>query len=272
MNRDVLVYRTDIDGSIYIISRAKTKEQGDGSFSVRFRGTTAEANYLVVTEDAVQSPALLPPPDEIDITSQEGKYLIIAHPDFIGINADEAELYSLEDLKLAREQRGFSVVLADLEQVYAQFGHGVVDAQAIKDYIAYAYQNMGTEMVLLVGGDTFDYHGNLGPGPVSFVPSLYAQTDPIVHFAPVDPKYADVDDDNLPDLAIGRFPVRSSAELSQMVHKTLVWDTGERNTGENAYGQTALFIADGYDAAQKYDFKQDAEIMRALAPSEWQPV
>ena len=34
-----------------------------------------------------------------------------------------------------------------------------------------------------------------------------------VKFVPADPLYADVDGNNMPDLAIGRFPVRTSSEL-----------------------------------------------------------
>jgi hypothetical protein len=266
-SHDVRVYRTDEDGSVAFVSNVKTTRQDDGSYTASFPGVGAEADYLVVTEAGVRAPLFEPPPEEADITSQQAQYLVIAHPDFIGVNAEAGDaLYSLEDLLLAREASGYSTLLVDLEQVYAQFGHGLLDPMAIKDYISYAFQNMGTEMVLLVGGDTYDYLGYLGSGTVSFVPSLYTQTDQIVHIAPVDAKYVDVDDDAVPDLAIGRFPVRNSYELSQMVHKTLIWDWRERYAGGDAYAETALFIADAYDVAQKYDFRQDSEDMVARVP------
>jgi hypothetical protein len=75
------------------------------------------------------------------------------------------------------------VKVVDVEDIYAQFGHAVRGAQPIRDYIAYAHANLGTRMVLLVGGDSYDYLDHLGKGAISFVPTPYTQTDDIVRFA-----------------------------------------------------------------------------------------
>ncbi|MCL4810771.1 MAG: hypothetical protein KJ062_23675, partial [Thermoanaerobaculia bacterium] len=78
-------------------------------------------------------------------------------------------------------------------------------------------------------GDTYDYHDALGQASKSFVPTLYAQTDPVVvRYAPADALYGDVDGDGVPEVAVGRFPVRTSAELSTMISKTLAWKSMER--------------------------------------------
>ncbi|MDH3281349.1 MAG: C25 family cysteine peptidase, partial [Gammaproteobacteria bacterium] len=124
-------------------------------------------------------------------------------------------------------------------------------------------RNMGTEYVLLVGGDTYDYRDFLNIGSLSFIPSLYAQTDANVQFAPVDPLYADTDGDQVPDLAIGRFPVRTSQELATLVNKTLAYAT-------KSYAHTAVFAADKYDAAQRYSFTQDSETLINAMPADWQ--
>ncbi len=162
----------------------------------------------------------------------------------------------------ARKAEGYSVKVVPVDGLYAQYTYQIKDAEAIRSCIADAHANLGTEAVLLVGGDTYDYHDYLGLGSVSFIPSLYAQTDAIVHFAPVDALYADVDRDNVPDLAIGRFPVRTAAELANVVNQTLDYDAKD-------YGRTAVFAADRYDAAQSYDFKQDAENIVASLPQDW---
>jgi len=51
----------------------------------------------------------------------------------------------------------------DVEDIYAQLGFGITDPSAIREFIAHAARHMGTEYVLLVGGDTYDYldHYNL---------------------------------------------------------------------------------------------------------------
>jgi hypothetical protein len=107
---------------------------------------------------------------------------------------------------------------------------------------------MGIQYVLLVGGDTYDYRQRLTESPsLSFVPSLYGATDQLVRWAPIDPAYADVNDDGRPDVAIGRLPVRSSAEMATIVDKTVAY-------AQKTYGRTALFAADtGYDSySQSY--------------------
>jgi hypothetical protein len=158
-----------------------------------------------------------------------------------------------------------------VEQVYAQFGHGNFDAQAIRNYIAYAAENMGTTTVLLVGGDTLDYHGYLGPGAVSFIPSLYTPTGPFVAFAPADPLYADVDGDDVPELALGRFPVRNSEELRQMLAKTYAWEYRDEEFGEDEqpYTYESLFVADKHDLNFGYNFKMDSEGMIDRLPQQW---
>ena len=91
--------------------------------------------------------------------------------------------------------------------------------------------------MLLVGGDTYDYFDYLGTHIVSHIPSPYLRTDPLVHHAPADPWYVDMDGDNVPDLALGRLPVRTVAELSIVVEKTLTY-------AGNTYGRSSLFAAD----------------------------
>lgn len=113
----------------------------------------------------------------------------------------------------------------------------MVDAAAIDDFLAEAIPATGARFVLLVGGDSYDYHDYLGLGSLSFIPSLYGQVHEFVRYAPLDALYADADGDLVPDVALGRFPVRTAQELDWMVNKTLQY-------AGKTYGRTALFAAD----------------------------
>jgi len=179
------IYRLGDDGSLQRIRHYQLlgdcAGQAAESCSLRFvangTGQAHSARYFIQSADSVSSPVLELPPLPEDIVSAKADYLIIAHPDFIG-----PALQPLVDHHL---QQG-TVKVVDVRQVYAWFSHYNVDAQAIADYIAFAVANMGTRQVLLVGGDSYDYQNKLGLGAISFVPTLYAQTDDLDHKAFVD--------------------------------------------------------------------------------------
>jgi hypothetical protein len=82
----------------------------------------------------------------------------------------------------------------------------------------------------------------------------------LAKFIPVDPLYADVNGDNVPDVAIGRLPVRTSADLSLIIGKILAY-------GSKSYGSTALFASDKTDGVVSY--KSISNEMSASLPSNW---
>jgi hypothetical protein len=178
------------------------------------------------------------------------QYLIISPPDFIS---------GLQPLVDARQAQGLTVSVVDVNDLYAKYTYGIFDPQAIKQYIAYAVKNLGTQYVLLVGGDTYDYRNYLGKNSISFIPSLYVNTGLVAKFVPADPLYADVNADNVPDLAIGRFPVRTTAELDLLVNKTLAY-------AGKAYGRTAAFASDLNDGVS---YKGISNGLAASLPAGW---
>lgn len=225
-----------------------------GAYTAAFDGSPQTATYLVTSADALLLPGIAAGRDGSTATaSGAAQYLVLSHADFLD---------GLAPLVREREAQGLSVRVVDVADVYARFGHGVFDAQAIREYVAWAAANLATEYVLLVGGDTYDYRNVLGLGSISFVPSLYAPTGPIVRFAPADPLYADVDGDGVQDLAIGRLPVRTAAELDAVIAKTLAY-------GRKGYPRTAVFAADQFDATAGVSFAEISERFVSRLPAGW---
>jgi uncharacterized repeat protein (TIGR01451 family) len=241
---NVVVYR--IDGST--VTRLATVKVGgsSGSYRASFAGTQTAATYLVSAVESLLTPGIAAGRPLTDITTGTAGYLVIAHPDFVE---------GLEPLTMARAAEGYDVRVVDVQDIFAQFGHGIFDPSAIRDYVAYAAANMGTQMVVLVGGDTYDYLDYLGQGSISFIPSLYTATDFYSKYAPVDPLYTDLDGNGVPDLAIGRLPVRTSAELDMMVTKTLAY-------ASKTYGLTAVLAVDD-------GFTSDGDALLAGLPEGW---
>ena len=90
------------------------------------------------------------------------------------------------------------------------------------------------------------------------MPSLYAQTNEIINFAPVDPLYTDINGDGLPDAAIGRLPVHTVQELSAIVDKTLTYhartdrDAAVFAADEGFESDSNSFIPNGWNVEKAY--------------------
>jgi hypothetical protein len=240
----VVAYRLGSDGPV----RLQTRRVGDG---VRFAANRRQAEYVVSGEDHLLSPRLEPVRPATDITGGSAEYLIISHPHFLA---------GLGELISAREADGLGVRLVNVEDVYDQFNHGVFGARGIAEYVRHAAANMDTRLVLLVGGDTYDYHDHLGLGSVSFIPSPYLATHQVVQYAPVDPAYGDCDGDRVPEVAVGRLPVRTREELDAVVAKILWYES-------KAYPQTAVFAADREDG--EVSFADFSDGLIATLDSVW---
>lgn len=245
---NVVVYRLTGKGPERL-NKVKVTSAGS-TFNATFAGSNRTATYYVTTVEALNAPAIEITRARVDI-DRPAQYVIISHPDFIA---------GLQPLVAARQAQGLTVSVVSVTDIYDQYSHGIFDPQAIRKFIAHAYQDLGTQYILLVGGDTYDYRNYLGRNSVSFIPSLYATTGVNAKFVPVDPLYADVDSDNVPDLAIGRFPVRTTAELDLMISKTFAYAAKD-------YGRTAVFASDKHDGIES--FKDISLGMSAGLPADW---
>lgn len=248
----VAAYRRD--GSALTRLAAATTPDG-GSFRAVVPGSGASASYAVASDGALLAPSAIRAARPLaDIKTGPASYLVIAHAAFIP---------GLGELVAERAAQGHSVKVVDVEDIYSQFRGGVFDAEAIRDYVGYAYRSMGTHFVLLVGADNYDYLNYLGTGALSFVPSLYRATGGVVFYTPADSAYADVDRDGVQDLAIGRFPVRTPQELANLVEKTLQY-------AGKSYPLTGAFAADYDDPDANETFRFATERMITALPAGWQ--
>ena len=202
----------------------KTDAIAAGSLRIELAALAGDRLSLMPVESSPTPSAALALEDPI-AGVDKASYLIISHPSFIA---------NLTPLISAKQQQGFSVKVVDVEAIYRYYSAGVVDPAAIQLAIRRASRDLSTTHVLLVGGDTYDYQNVLGVNSVSFIPTNYRRTGPIIAFAPSDAVYADTDSNGVANLAIGRWPVRTNAELNALLGKTLSY----QNTHK------ALFISD----------------------------
>ncbi len=136
--------------------------------------------------------------------------------------------------------------VVEVEDVYAAYTGEVFDPAAISAYIADAAIVFDDPAVLLVGADSYDYRNFGGTNSIAFIPTFYGSVGiGQVLWSPIDPVFADIDHDQVPDLALGRFPVRNLDELANAISKSISYtpDTSAVFASDTGYGATTAEIA-----------------------------
>lgn len=166
----------------------------------------ATSAWRVADPARIASPVLALPAGGYALPAQLD-YLVVTHPQFES---------GLAPLLALQASRGLSTVVLRTDEIYAAHSDHARDPQAIKTAITAARQR-GARFVLLVGGDSWDYHDYLGLDSQGFVPTWYRPVNRYIFHAATDHPYADLDNDGLGELAIGRLPVRTPAEMDRIV-------------------------------------------------------
>ncbi len=252
-NDDYFTVRGFSDQRVHVYARSADTlsyigELNASSGSISFAGVDGAQSYQVFGESTLRRPSL----DEVasrDLIELDAEHLVITHPLFTG---PELDAYLLA-------RTGFSIgrsAVVTTDEIFTRYSGGLRDAESIHAYIKEYAQNNDLASVMIVGGDVYDYHDNLGIGAVSFVPTLYRAAGPLslIQFAPVDSLYGDVDDDGLPDVPVGRLPVRTIDELVILLNKMKSYT--EKN------GDTrATFAADAQRDDSEYDFAASSDAL-----------
>jgi hypothetical protein len=177
-------------------------------------------------------------------------YLIVTHPDFA---AQAAQLAT------AKRSQGLRVAIADVQNLYDRWSSGIPEANAVAEQVR-RMQPRGLRFVLLLGDDSFDPDDRAGLGARSYVPSLNGWDGTFGRVASEN-RYADVDGDGRPDVAIGRLPASTSAQARALVVKV-----EQEQARLAAVRGRQLFAADN-PGRDGFDFAAEARQVAAQLPS-----
>jgi hypothetical protein len=173
---------------------------------------------------------------------QEGaKFIIIAHKDFMDA-AENLKSYRENDARLP-----ISTIIVDVEDIFNEFGGGLLDVSAMRDFIKYAYDNwqVKPEYVLLFGKGTYNYKDTEGFGD-NFVPTWQTQESLILVYGgdsyTSDDFFTRVDGtDFKPDIAMGRITASSVNQANSYVEKIIRY---EQSSDKGAWRNLVTLVAD----------------------------
>ena len=231
---DVDIFAINNDG-IYKLKNYKTRKEINNTYYVEFSGLQGNTDYYMLANEKSLTPKL-------NISESRGvdldpvKHLVITHPNFIN-----RELSAYIDLTRSNYK------IVNVEDIYHTYSMNSPNGDAIKSYIEDVAQFGELESILIIGGDTYDYKNYTGLNSVSFVPTIYRETDSLIKFSAVDSLFGDIDNDSIPDIPVGRLPVRTSRELKVILDKLISY----RNDVDD---RSAVLAADDSESLDAYQF------------------
>ena len=211
-----------------------------GGSSANFAVAGGLMPFVATASEAVQGPAAM----IADMSSQlgdpenQGRYVIVAGP---GMEAEA------EALAAYRAGQGLSTVVARVDDIYDEFSGGVRTPWAIRDFLRYASDNWADppQYVFLAGDGTLDYKDVGGDGE-NLIPAPMTVADG--GLVPSDNLLADwLGDDGVPEVAIGRLPAQSAAELAIYREKIIAFEAGSGD-----WKRRALWLADAVDEGGEF--------------------
>ncbi len=228
-------------------------------YTLRFGDShSGSRHYLALTAAQRLTPLSLEldSPSNLQSPSSGADYIIVTHGDFQA---------AVQPLAAHRAAQGLRVQVVDVQNIYDEFGYGLMSAEAIHDFLAYAYSHWpapAPSYVLLVGDGTYDFRHYLSTSAPTYIPPYLEMVDPSLGETAADNRYACVSgNDIVPDLHIGRLPANTAAEATAMVNKILSY---ESNPAEG-WNRHVLFVADDLEGGGG-DFYALSEGIAGLLP------
>jgi hypothetical protein len=175
--------------------------------------------------------------------------VVITHEDFLSLNPltgkDEGPLARFVSLRQnANVSDTLKAVVVKIQDVFDEFSGGMYDPVAIRDFLKYAYENWRRRplYVMLVGDGDYDPKNIINKTGKNFIPTFYLGALDEIDSRVTDSRYTYVaGDDEVMDMAIGRIPARSLADVEAYVQKLIRYETAP---AFGAWRNTAVMVAD----------------------------
>jgi len=199
-------------------------------------------------------------PSDWTLGAHGADWLAIAHGDLVP---------AVRRLADHRHDGGLSAAVVDVEDVYDEAGGGAASPRAVREFLRRitARWDPAPRYVVFVGDATYDHRDFLGGSARNGVPTLRVDTTFVE--AASDSALVSFDADPAPELAFGRLPARSAAELDVMVDKIVAYESAP--PGAAPWQRRLLLVADDGagegDAAEAAGFEGTLDDFRAALPS-----
>ncbi|UCE05351.1 MAG: hypothetical protein JSW07_17305, partial [bacterium] len=205
--------------------------------------------FIAVSQKAMKYPtkAMLDTTADLTATQNGADLIIITHKNFLN------SARHLADYRAGHNSLRVKVV--DVEDIYDEFNFGLINPQAIKDFLNYAYLYWGApapRYVIFFGDASWDFKKHKGAdAKENYVPS---------YGNPVSDNWYvcfDGPDDFLPEMLVGRIPVELAAQAETVVDKIIAYE----KTPTSSWKKNILFITGGFNRSEQAMFMSQTDYL-----------
>lgn len=218
---DVEIY--GIDGTRYVGLSPLADDKPPGTYKIPFRSTQIRPKdvndptiqYIALTRNQFRKPKIsADTPSDLRSTHNGADYIIITHNHFI------QDVQRLADF---RSQQGLRTKVVDVQNIYDEFNHGILNPKAIREFLSYAYHNWQSPAptyVFIVGDTNNDIKNK-----INFVPTMQVQI-PGHGSGASDHQFVTFrGEDSFADMLIGRMPANNRVDLRIFIERTINYET-----------------------------------------------
>jgi hypothetical protein len=229
-----------------------------------FSTTTNAIKEYIIFNNNVPSPTLVGKIENQNLHSfATPNLIIVTHPDF-----------KTEALRLAEHRQshsGMTALVVTKDEVYNEFSSGRQDPTAIRDFAKYLYdKNPSTlKSLLIFGRGSYDYKDHIAQNNTNFVPAYESRNSlaPLETYSS-DDYYGFMEDNegnwgespaqnHTMDIGVGRLPVKSAQEASDVVDKIISYDTNKKAFG--SWRKEISFVADDGSTSDGFSSTHQAQ-------------
>jgi hypothetical protein len=225
-----------------------------GAFAININGVSLRAKareLYALPDNQFDTPAFLAlnEPSSLNLSTNGADLLVIGH---------KSLLPSVGPLVSLRQAQSLAVSVVDVEDVFDEFDFGTHGPTAIKNFLSRANSSWSLKprYVILLGDASNDPRNYEGFGSFDFVPTKLV--DATFSETASDDWFSDFNNDGLPEIAMGRLPVRTMAEADLVIAKIVSFTPA-------AVPQSALLVADD-PTGFYFNFESANDDVQALLP------
>ncbi len=227
---------------IYIPKRGEIIDnpwiRGDVDQGVYFRDTVTmqteyfcvEPNYFMRVDSIVKDT-----PSDLRNMNNAADYIIITHELFKSA-AERLKNFRSSNLNGYEIPR---IKVVEIQDIYDEFNYGLMDPNAIKEFIRYAFNNWQSPApmyITLLGDMSHDYRKILENSRDNFIPSMMFHAIRYGQVASDNELVTIVGNDLVPDLAIGRISCETIDEANILVDKILNYPADQSKLWKKTIG------------------------------------